>query len=91
LHRLRLFQELWISFKTTNCIESLMVLIAQKTDKVDYWGNGDQKHRSLAAAVLDVEARFRRVKRYRYLPQLRVAIQRVIQRAKGSHQVREAA
>jgi putative transposase len=91
LHRLGLFQELGISFKTTNCMESLMALIAQKTDKVDYWRNSDQKHRWLAAALLDVEPRLRRVKRYRYLPQLRVAIQRVIQMGEGNHQVREAA
>ena len=91
LHRLGLFQELGISFKTTNCMESLMALIAQKTDKVDYWRNSDQKHRWLAAALLDVEPRLRRVKGYRYLPQLRVAIQRVIQMGEGNHQVREAA
>jgi len=91
LHRLGLFQELGISFKTTNCMESLMALIGQKTDKVDYWRNSDQKHRWLAAALLDVEPRLRRVKRYRYLPQLRVAIQRVIQTGEGNHQVREAA
>ncbi|MCJ7704070.1 MAG: transposase [Desulfobacterales bacterium] len=91
LHRLGLFQELGISFKTTNCMESLMALIAQKTDKVDYWKNSDQKHRWLAAALLDIEPRLRRVKRYRYLPQLRVAIQRVIQMGEGNHQVREAA
>jgi transposase-like protein len=91
LHRLGLFQELGISFKTTNCMESLMALIGQKTDKVDYWRNSDQKHRWLAAALLDIEPRLRRVKRYRYLPQLRVAIQRVIQMGKENHQVREAA
>ena len=91
LHRLGLFQELGISFKTTNCMESLMALIGQKTDKVDYWRNSDQKHRWLAAALLDIEPRLRRVKRYRYLPQLRVAIQRVIQMSEGNHQVREAA
>jgi putative transposase len=55
LHRLGLFQELGVSFKTTNCMESLMVLVGQKTDKVDYWKNSDQKHRWLAAAILDIE------------------------------------
>ena len=91
LHRLGLFQELGISFKTTNCMESLMALIGQKTDKVDYWRNSDQKHRWLAAALLDAERRLRRVKRYRYLPQLRVALQKVIQTGEGNHQVRQAA
>jgi transposase-like protein len=91
LQRLGLFGELGISFKTTNSMESLMALIGQKTDKVDYWRNSDQKHRWLAAALLDIEPRLRRVKGYRYLPQLRVAIQRVIQMTEENRQVRQAA
>jgi putative transposase len=91
LHRLGLFQELGKSFKTTNCIESLMALIAQKTDKVDYWRNSDQKHRWLAAALIDLEPRLRRVKRYKHLPKLRIAIQRAIQAAEGNPSLREAA
>jgi transposase-like protein len=91
LHRLGLFQELGKSFKTTNCIESLMALIAQKTDKVDYWRNSDQKHRWLAAALLDLEPRLRRVKRYKHLPKLRIAIQRANQSAEGTPSLREAA
>jgi putative transposase len=80
LHRLGLFRELGISFKTTNCIESLMALVGQRTDKVDYWRNSDQKQRWLGAALLDIEPRLRKVKGYRHLPQLRVAIQREIER-----------
>jgi len=92
LHRLGLFRELGISFKTTNCIESLMALVGQKTDKVDYWRNSDQKHRWLAAALLDIEPRLRKVKGYRYLPQLRIAIQREMERRKVvPEQVKEAA
>jgi transposase-like protein len=91
LHRLGLFQELGISLKTTNCIESLMALIGQKTDKVDYWRNSDQKHRWLAAALLDLEPRLRGVKRYKYLPKLRIAIQRATQAAEGNLSLREAA
>jgi transposase-like protein len=75
LHRLGVFQELGISFKTTNCTESLMALIGQKTSKVDYWRNSDQKHRWLAAALLDIESRLRKVKGYKHLPKLRAAIQ----------------
>jgi putative transposase len=76
LHRLGLFRELGISFKTTNCIESLMALVGQRTDKVDYWRNSDQKHRWLGAVLLDIEPSLRKVKGYRYLPQLRVALQK---------------
>jgi len=83
---------LGISFKTTNCIESLMALIGQKTNKVDYWKNSDQKHRWLAAVLLDIEPRLRKVKGYRYLPQLRIAIQKEMERQKVvREQVKEAA
>ena len=51
LHRLGLFEELGKSLNTTNCIESLMALIGQKTDKVDYWKNSNQKQRWLATAL----------------------------------------
>jgi len=91
LHRLGLFPELGISFKTSNCMESLMALIGQKTNKVDYWRNSDQKHRWLAAALLDLEPRLRKVKGYKYLPKLRAAIQRAIETDKASPEVREAA
>ena len=91
LHRLGLFQELGISLKTTNCMESLMAHIAQKTDKVDYWRKSDQKHRWLAAALLDFEPRLRKVKGYKYLPKLRAALQRAIETDEGTPEVREAA
>ena len=75
LHRLGVFQELGISFKTTNCIESLMSLVGQKTDKVDYWKNSDQKHRWLASALMEIEPSLRKVKGCRFLPQLRRVLQ----------------
>ena len=92
LHRLGLFRELGVSFKTTNCIESLMALIGQRTDKVDYWRNSDQKHRWLGAALLDIEPRLRRVKGYRHLPQLRIAIHKDTEKQKvDQKQAKEAA
>jgi hypothetical protein len=69
-----------------------MALVGQRTDKVDYWRNSDQKHRWLAAALLDIEPKLRKVKGYRYLPQLRVAIQREIERQTiKKDQMKEAA
>jgi len=91
LHRLGLFRELGISFKTTNCIESLMALVGQRTDKVDYWRNSDQKHRWLGAVLLDIEPSLRKVKGYRYLPQLRLALQREIDKQIVKKDQKEAA
>ncbi len=75
LHRLGLFKELGRSFKTTNCIENLNSLVAQRTDKVDYWKNADQKHRWLATALLDIEPRLNKVCGSKHLSRLRTALQ----------------
>ncbi len=75
VHRLGLFKELGRSFKTTNCIENLNSLIANRTGKVDFWRNSEQKQRWLATAILDIEPRFRKVVGYRQLPRLRAALQ----------------
>ncbi len=75
LHRLGLFEELGRSFKTTNCIENLNSLVAQRTDKVDYWKNADQKHRWLATALLEIEPRLRKVCGCKQLVRLRTALQ----------------
>ena len=75
VHRLGLFKELGRSFKTTNCIENLNSLIANRTGKVDHWRNSEQKHRWLATAILDIEPRLRTVVGYRHLPRLRAVLQ----------------
>lgn len=76
LHRLGLFEQLGRSLKTTNCIESVMARVEEKTSKVDCWKNSSQKQRWLAATLLDMEPRFKRLRGYRHLPALRMAIQR---------------
>jgi transposase-like protein len=75
LHRLGLFEKLGKSLKTSNSIESLMSLIEQRTQKVDYWKNSNQKQRWLATALLEIEPRLNRIRGYKYLPKLRTAIQ----------------
>jgi len=44
--------------------------------KVSCWKNSHQKHRWLAAALVDIEPRLRTVQGYRHLKALREAIQR---------------
>lgn len=75
LHRLGVFSQLGVSLKTTNCLESLNALVGQRTAKVDRWRTSDQKQRWLAAALLDIEPRLRRIKGFRALPFLRSALQ----------------
>lgn len=74
LHRLGLFQKLGTSLKTTNVIESINAGLGQRTDKIDRWRNSDQKQRWVAAALLDIEKRLRKIKGHRHLPLLREAL-----------------
>lgn len=86
LHRLGVFPTLGTSFKTTNMLESVMARVEEKTARVDHWRTSDQKLRWCAAALLAVEAQFRRVKGYTNLPLLAKALE-----AKITPSIRDAA
>ena len=83
LHRLGLAERLGISLATTNGLESILALVEQRVGKVDHWTTSDQKHRWLATTLLELEPRLRRLRGYRALLQLRVALQSSITKAKG--------
>ncbi len=87
VQRLGLSKELRKSLKTTNVIESVLALVGQKTDKVDYWKNSNQKQRWVATALLDIEPRLNRISGYRKLKSLRAAIQKEIIKAKRKEAV----
>ena len=76
LHRLGLFPLLGRSLKTTNVLESVNAQAEQRCGRVDHWKNSKQKQRWLAAALLDIEPRLRRLIGYPHLPRLRAAIQK---------------
>ncbi len=78
LHRLGVFGAVGTSLKTTNCLESILALVGRRTDRVTRWRTSDQKQRWLAAALLDIEPRLRRIKGFRALPLLRAALQTAI-------------
>ena len=86
LHRLGIFPEVGTSFKTTNLLESVMARVEAKTARVDRWRTSDQKLRWCAAALLAIEAQFRRVKGWRRLGLLERALS-----AKISGPLRDAA
>jgi transposase-like protein len=76
LHRLGVFPELGVSFKTTNLIESVMARLEARTRRITRWRTSDQKLRWSAAALQTMERKFRRVKGCRHLPLLARALQR---------------
>ena len=53
-----------------------MALIGQRVDNVDYWKNSNQKQRWLATALVDIEPRLNRITGYKFLSELRRALQR---------------
>ena len=75
LHRLGVFPLVGRSLKTTNVIESVNAQAEQRCGRVDRWRNSNHKQRWLAAALLDIEPRLRRLSGYRHLQLLRTAIQ----------------
>jgi len=76
IHRLGMHEEMKRSFRTSNIIESIMAAVGQKTDKIDYWKNSNQKQRWIASSLLYIEQRLNRVNGYRHLLKLREALQR---------------
>jgi len=86
---LGLSQELRRSLKTTNCIESVLSQVAQKTDKVDYWKNSSQKHRWTASALLEIEPKLNKISGHRQLKNLRVALQTRIAKDNGIESIKK--
>lgn len=75
LHRLGVFALLGVSLKTTNCLESIHSQVQARCSRVSHWHNSSQKQRWLAASLLDIEPRLRRIRGYKHLPLLREALQ----------------
>lgn len=82
LHRLGVVGELGVSLSTTNGLESVLALVEQRVGKVDRWTTSDQKHGWLATALLGVEPWLRRLRGYRALPQLRIALRNAVMQGK---------
>lgn len=78
LHRLGVYPILGLSFKTTNCLESVNALVEERCAKVDFWKNSSQRQRWLATALLDIEPRLRRVRGHQHLPKLEAAVTRAL-------------
>lgn len=67
------------SFATTNCIENLNSQLEKTTRNVKRWSNSDQRHRWIAASLLEAEPRMRKVDNYERLPHLQRAIAAAVQ------------
>jgi len=78
LHRLVLHDQFSTSFSTTNCIENLNSQLTKYIGKVKYWKNSSQRFRWVAAALLEIEKRMRKVNNYKNLHIMKKAIKKEI-------------
>lgn len=74
LHRLGMQELFGRTFSTTNCIENLNSQLGKYLHKVKYWKNSAQRHRWIAAALIEIEHSMRKVPNYRKLNKLQNAI-----------------
>ena len=91
LHRLGLFAKIGRSLKTTNILESVNAQAEERCGRVDHWQNSKQKQRWLAAALVDIEPRLRRLVGYRHLPTLQAAIMKELKLESVNARSRRAA
>lgn len=73
LHRIGM-TEFTRTFGTTNCIENLNSQLGKTTRNVKRWTNSPQRHRWVAAGLLEAEQRMRKVDNFERLPFLQKAI-----------------
>jgi transposase-like protein len=71
LHKLGMFEKLGRSFKTTNCLESVNGQLELYTGRVCRWQNSNMRQRWVAAALLEIEPRLRKVNGHQHLKELR--------------------
>ena len=80
LHRLGLNEEFSKSFATTNCIENLNSQIRKYLNKVKSWRNSKERYRWIAAALLEIEIKMRKVNNFKQLDKMQKAIKEEIQK-----------
>jgi putative transposase len=64
------------SLTNTNCVESMISICRDTTDRVKHWRTGTMKKRWIAAGMLEAERSFRRLKGHADMPVLVAAIAR---------------
>jgi putative transposase len=75
VNRLGVTGSLLKTVDSTNPVESMIEIVRHHARRVERWQHGEMALRWTAAGMLAAEAQFRRVKGYRQLPQLLVALE----------------
>lgn len=80
LHKLELNEEFAVSFSTTNCIESVNSQLRKYAGRVKNWSSSDQRYRWMAAALLEIEYKLRKVDNFKNLKKMKEAIVKHVQK-----------
>ena len=67
-------------FVPTNCIENLNSQIGKYLNKVKSWKNSKERYRWIAAALLEIEIKMRKVSNFRKLDKMQKTIKEEIQK-----------
>jgi len=79
LHKLELHEDFSISFNTTNCIESVNSQLKKHIGRVTRWNNSDQRYRWVAASLLIIEQRLRKVNNFANLKKMKTNIAKYVE------------
>ncbi len=90
LQRLGLTGALYRTLRSTNTIENLNGSVATYTRNVKRWRGGSMLVRWVSAPVLDASQRFRRVRGYRDLADLALALQKIEDEQQDAHHAQVA-
>lgn len=80
LHKLSISESFFVSFSTTNCIESLNSQLKKYVGRITNWSSSDQRYRWVATALIKIETRMRKVDNFKQLKHLKKAIQKQIEK-----------
>ncbi len=79
--------ELAVHLRSTNPIESAFDRVRKMGARVKRWRGGDMRRRWCAAALLEAEKKFRRLKGYVHMPQLIRALDRLGEKHSGASKI----
>jgi putative transposase len=80
LHKLGLHSEFGRSFSTTNCIENLNSQLRKYVGKVKNWSISNERYRWIAAALLEIERRMRKIDNFEKLNEFHEVIKKEVKR-----------
>ena len=85
LHKLGMFGKLGRSFKTTNCLENVNRQLGMHTGRVCRWRNSNMRRRWVAAALMEIEPKLRKVSGHKHLRELREIMKRILAGKTGTN------